>query len=154
MKNKIFTKTGKYVWELEDFPHNKKLATSKAKAKYKRRRYLVPVVGEIYPCYMRCKVDKLYRTDAVILGVYSPEEFKRLFPEEYDDCRDVADGKYGRYWNLRRSPFFVRAQPLYEAEGDDDTDTDTYYLTKSYNWLSLRSSRLDVARNLEKTYWK
>lgn len=154
MKNKKITKTGKYVWDLTDFPHNKKLATPVAKAKYKRRRYKIPVVGEIYPCYMRCKVDELYRTDAVILGVYSPEEFKRLFPEEYADCRADANNKFGRYWNLRRSPFFVRAQPLYEAEGDDDTDEDVFYLTKSYNWLSLSSSRLDVARNLMETYWK
>ena len=151
MKNNKISKTGKYVWELEDFPHNKKFPTSKAE--YKRRRYLVPVVGEIYPCYMRCKVSQLYRTDAVILGVYSPGEFRRLFPEEYEDCRDVADDEYGRYWYLRRSPFFVRAQPLYEAEGDDDTDEDVFFLTKRKNWISLRESRLDVAKNLEKTYW-
>lgn len=153
MKNKI-SKKGKYVWELVDFPHNKKSTTSKSKSKYRRRRYLLPVVGEVYPCYMRCKVSSLYRTDAVILGVYSPEEFKRLFPEEYADCRDDANNEYGRYWYIRRSPFFIRAKPLYEAEGDSDTDPDVFYLTKSYNWLSLRSSRLDVSRNLMETYWK
>lgn len=153
MKNKI-SKTGKYMWELVDFPHNKKLATSKAKAKYRRRRYPLPVVGEIYPCYMCGKVSPLYRTDAVILGVYSPGEFKRLFPEEYEDCRNDANGKYGRYWYIRRSPFFVRAQPLYEAEGFGDTDTEVFFLTKRYNWVSLGTARLDVAKNLEKTYWK
>lgn len=148
MKNKITT-TGKYMWDLT-FPHNKKLAVIK---KYRRRQYLIPVVGGIYPCYMRGKVCQLYRTDVRILGVYAPVEFKRLFPEEYADCKDEADDEYGRYWNLRRSPFFVRAQPLYEAEGDDDTDEDVFFLTKRKNWISLRESRLDVAKNLEKTYW-
>lgn len=154
MKNKKISKIGKYLWELQDFPHNKRLetSTSKSKAKYKRRRYLVPVTGEIYPCYMCGKVDKLYRTDAIILGVYSPEEFKRLFPEEYSDCRDEANGKYGRYWYLRRSPFFIRAQPIKGAEGFDDTDPDVFFLTKRYNWVSLITTRLDVAKNLGKTY--
>lgn len=154
MKNKI-SKTGKYVWEFVDFPHNKKrgIKTSVSRVKC-TRPFPLPVVGEVYPCYMLGKVSPLYRTDVVILGVYSPEEFKRLFPEEYKDCRDVANDEYGRYWYIRRSPFFVRAQPLYKARGFGDTDPDVFFLTKKHNWLSLVSSWLDVSRNLMETFWK
>lgn len=154
MKNKIISKTGKYMWELVDFPHNKKRGfyTSISRAKC-TRSFPLPIVGEVYPCYMLGKVSPLYRTDAVVLGIYSPVEFKRLFPEEYSECRDVVSDDYGRYWYRSHSPFYVRAKPLYEAEGDDDTDEEVFFLSKRKNWLGLRQSRIDISGNLEKTYW-